>query len=139
MTKEEDKQYYEAMNSYHKELDEKWNKAKKELQGLIHPKYFDFAENNETYYSDGIVEIQEISAKPNYPNRKYCKIKNGGDGGAYEHNTDNIEMYDKESQYEGEPVEYWVWQTTGYCEDDYSGFLLLPLLDGRFWKVGYSC
>ena len=56
------------------------------------------------------------------------------------HGTDTIETLNEDSKYEGEEIEYYVWQTTGYMGDDYSGFLLLPLLDGkRFWKVGYSC
>jgi hypothetical protein len=34
---------------------------------------------------------------------------------------------------------YYVWQTTGCCEDDYSGFILFPLKDGRYYKFWYSC
>lgn len=30
-----------------------------------------------------------------------------------------------------------VFQTTGYCEDDYSGFLLFPMKDGRYWKISF--
>ena len=32
-----------------------------------------------------------------------------------------------------------VWQTTGACEDDYSGYLLFPLSNGDYWKISYSC
>jgi hypothetical protein len=32
-----------------------------------------------------------------------------------------------------------VWQTVGYCEDDYSGYLLFPLNNGTYWKISYSC
>jgi hypothetical protein len=32
-----------------------------------------------------------------------------------------------------------VWQTVGYLGDDYSGYLLFPLKDGRYWKILYSC
>ena len=32
-----------------------------------------------------------------------------------------------------------IWQTVGYCEDDYSGYLMFPLKDGRYWLVSYSC
>jgi len=137
-TPEEEKQYIEAMDNYHAELKYKWNKAKEELQGLIHPKYFDFAMSNETYYSEGIVEIERFKPKyTSYPNSEHCR-----EGGlTYIKITTDIGCYDFESEYEGEMVEYWVWQTTVGMEcDSYSGFLLLPLLDGkRFWKVGYTC
>ena len=114
-------------------------KAKEELNGLIEPKYFDFVENHDTYYSDGIVEAEKVnSTRINYPGLECCKTK--GDSLVYIKTKNEIDCLDFESKYEGETVEYWVWQTTGCCEDDFSGFILLPLLDGkRFWKVGYSC
>ena len=34
---------------------------------------------------------------------------------------------------------YYVWQTTGCCEDDYSGYLLFPLSNGKYFKVHYVC
>jgi hypothetical protein len=138
LTKEEEKQYYEEMDKYHKDLDEKWNKAKEELNGLIEPKYFDFAQSNETFYSEGIVEIEKFKPQyTSYPNSEHCRE----DAMTYIKTTTEIECYDFESKYEGETVEYWVWQqTTGMEGDSYSGFLLLPLLDGkRYWKVAYSC
>lgn len=139
-TPEEEKQYIEAMDNYHAELKSKWNKAKEELQGLIHPKYFDFAESNDTYYSEGIVEIIETEQKRSgYSDKKHCRIKEDKDKLLYIFHTDSLETIE-ESEYEGENIEYYVWQQTGYMGDDYSGYLLLPLLDGkRFWKVGYSC
>ncbi len=33
----------------------------------------------------------------------------------------------------------YVYQVTGYLGDNYSGFLLLPLNDGRYFKISYSC
>lgn len=32
-----------------------------------------------------------------------------------------------------------VWQTTGCCEDDYSGYIMFPLTDGTYWVVKYHC
>lgn len=138
ITKEEEKRHIEAMDNYYAELDSKWSKAKEELIGLIDPKYFDFAQSNETYYSEGIVQIERF--KPQYtshPNSEHCRESNM----TYIKTTNEIECYDFDSEYEGESVEYWVWQIETSMEgDSYSGFLLLPLLDGkRFWKVGYSC
>jgi hypothetical protein len=136
MTKEEQR-YFLEMHEHHNKLNERWDKAKEELSGLIDPKYFDFAESQEYYDTIGIVEIERFKPeRTNYPDHEHCKE----DGMTYIKTTGEIECYYFESKYEGERVEYWVWQTTGYLEDDYSGFLLLPLLDGkRFWKVSYSC
>ena len=30
-------------------------------------------------------------------------------------------------------------QTVGCCEDDYSGFILIPLKNKKYWKISYSC
>ena len=32
-----------------------------------------------------------------------------------------------------------IWQTAGVCEDDYSGFILIPLKNGKYWEISYSC
>lgn len=135
----EEQEAFNEMAKYYDGQQSKWSKAKEEIKELIHPKYFDFAENNDTYYSEGIVEIEETDERINgYSNTRHCRIKDGSP--LYLYTTNEVECYGFESKYEGEPVEYWVWQETGFCEDDYSGFMLLPLLDGkRFWKVGYSC
>lgn len=137
---EEEKEMYEAWQKAMDEYDQKWIDAKGELEGLIHPKYFDFTENNDTYYSEGIVEIIETEEKRSgYSDKKHCRIKEDKDKLLYIFHTDSLETIE-ESEYEGENIEYYVWQQTGYMGDDYSGYLLLPLLDGkRFWKVGYSC
>lgn len=34
---------------------------------------------------------------------------------------------------------YYIWQTVGMLGDDFSGFLLYPLNDGKFFKISYSC
>jgi hypothetical protein len=138
LTKEQEKEYHDAMGKYYNEMDAKWNKAKEELNGLIEPKYFDFAENHDSYHSEGIVEIEKFKPKyTSYPNSEHCKQ----DGLTYIKTIGEVECYDFESKYEGKTVEYWVWQqSTGMEGDSYSVFLLLPLLDGkRFWKVAYSC
>ncbi len=140
ITTEEEKQMYEDCQKAQDEYDQKWIDAKDELEDLIHPKYFDFIEEHDTYHSEGIVETIETEEKRRgYENYKHCRIKSDKDKLLYIYHTDEIESIQIESEYEGEEIEYYVWQTTGYSEDDYSGFLLLPLLDGRFWKVGYSC
>lgn len=143
ITKEEEKQMYEEMMAYEKEHQDKWNKAKDDLKELIHLKYFDFMENHDSYNSEGIVEIYEVDDKQNgYGlSQRNCRIVGDKFSGLFMHTTSEVEyMYGEEGNYEGEPVEYWVkqWSTGMEC-DSYSGFLLLPLNDGKYWKVGYSC
>lgn len=117
-----------------------WNKVKEDLKDLIEPKYFDFAETNETYYSEGFVNIIEVKERnQGYKNYPHCREFGTSDTRVYMKHDDNLETLDDKSKYEGERVEYWVWQMTGYSCDDYSGFLLLPMLDGRYWKIAYSC
>jgi hypothetical protein len=140
MISEEEKEMYDALDAYYDKLESDWKQAKEQVKDLIEPKYFVFAESNDTYESYGIVEIEETEEKRNgYPNHRCCRVKNVKDYNLYMHTTNEVETYNDDSPYEGEPVEYWVWQTTGYLGDDYSGYLLLPLKDGRYWKIGYSC
>lgn len=113
---------------------------KEELADLIHPKYFGFAGNHETYSSKGIVEIIETEDREHgYQQYPHCRILNDEDNYLYIHHKTELEMIDGTSPYEGEDIEYYVWQTTGYIGDDYSGYILLPLLDGKYWKISYSC
>lgn len=142
LTKEEEKQLHAEMSAHQTELEEKWNAAKKELDGLIHPKYFDFAENHDTFYSNGIVETHEVDDKQNGygKDQRNCRIK-GENSPLYMHTTSEVEYYyGYEGKYEGDSVEYWVHQwSVGMEGDSYSGYLLFPMTDGRFWKVRYSC
>ena len=143
LTKEEEKQMCDELIAYENERKEGWNKVKEELSDLIHPKYFDFIETMESYHSEGVVEINEVEDKQNgYSNsQRNCRIKGEGYSGLYMYTTSGVEyMYGEEGDYEGEFVEYWVNQwSTGIEGDSYAGFLLIPLSNGTFWKVGYSC
>jgi hypothetical protein len=143
LTKEEEKQMYDELIAYENERKEAWNKVKEELHGLIHPKYFDFMETMESYHSEGVVEINEVEDKQNgYPeSQRNCRIKAEGYSGLYMYTTGEVEyLYGEEGDYDGEGVEYWVNQwSNGIVGDSYAGFLLLPLNNGKYWKVGYSC
>lgn len=143
ISKEQEAQMYEEMMAYDKDRQEKWNKAKEDLKDLIHPKYFDFMENHDSYHSEGIVEMYEVDEKQSgySDSQRNCRIKGDGYSGLYMHTCGEVEnMYGEESIHEGEPVEYWVNQwSTGMEGDSYAGFLLLPLNNGKYWKVGYSC
>ncbi len=141
LDKEDEKKIFEEIQEEENRLLEEWEKAKEEVKDLIHPKYFDFIESHESYKSEGIVEIEETAdRKSGYSEYKHCRIKDTSDVQLYMLHDGEIEsLFGKESEYEGEKVEYWVYQQTGYLGDDYYGYLLLRLSNGKYWKVNYSC
>lgn len=134
------REMYEEFAAFEKEQKEKWNKAKEELKDLIHPKYFAFLEDHETYQTEGVFEIEETDRKENgYEKHKHCSVKNWSDGRLFIHHETTVETLEGDSEYEGEDIEYWVWQTCGYLGDDFSGYLLVPLNNGKYWMTSYSC
>ena len=138
LTKEEEEEIYNEYVSIMEKERNEWEKVKLEMRNLIHEKYIDFIEEHDTYGSEGVFEIKLTNEKKSgYPNYQCCRIE--ADSFLYMHQFCALETLNEKSKYEGESIEYYVWQTSGYCGDDYSGFLLLPLNDGRFWKVSYSC
>jgi hypothetical protein len=76
----------------------------------------------------GYVEVEETSnINTGYPSYKFYLEKGNPKSLRYMRQDDDGEFHNM------------VWQTVGHCEDDYSGFLLFPLNDGRYWKISYSC
>lgn len=131
---------YKEMIAEEKEHERKWTQAKSGIDGLIHPKYFDFVEDNDGYCSNGVVEIELTDQKQRGYKNQCCKIKDERFSHLYMHHSAKLETLSGASDFEGDKIEYWVWQITGPLGDDFSGSLLLPLLDGkRFWHVSYSC
>ena len=84
----------------------------------------------DAWHVKGIVEIYEVDEKSNgYSNYQHVRIKN----------DDNL-LYLKTECDEVKGINhYYVWQTTGYLGDDYSGIMLFPLNDGTYFKVSYNC
>lgn len=140
---EEIDEIYAEIIAHEKAEKENWEKIKEDLKDLIHPKYFDFIENHDSYRHEGIVEIVETDEKQSGygQNQRNCRIKDSGMSGLYMYTTMEVEyFYGYEGEYEGEMVEYWVNQwSIGTEGDSFAGYLLFPLSDGRYWKVGYSC
>jgi len=99
---------------------------KKKLKGLINIKklWKELNEEMEGWDVEGIVEI-ELTGKSErgYPNSICAKIKG-----------ENKYTY---TDYRGEGI--FVWQQTGYNGDDYSGWCLYPLKDGKHLKISYNC
>lgn len=130
-------EYEDTMNKKREERDS-W---KEKLKGLISTKHLWNQMNEETdnWNIEEIVEIEKITDKETIlkklgiytPYIEACKIKG-----------ENYFTYSKSECFDYEPKyisHYYVWQQTGYSGDDYSGYLLYPLKDGRYLKVSYSC
>lgn len=77
---------------------------------------------------ESYVEVEETDYKScAYPSYTFYKEKDNEKSLLYM-------KQDEEGKYHN-----MVWQTTGFCEDDYSGYLLFPLNNGKYWKISYSC
>lgn len=114
-----------------------WENEKEKLKGLIDPIYFYFAETHESYVSEGVVNIIEIPERTSgYSNHPHCRELDNNHL-IYIKNTINLES--KIPEFDNKELEYWVYQRVGHLGDDYSGYLLLPMYDGRYWKINYSC
>lgn len=126
----EEKEFYQSMwaevaEEENKRLQER-DSWKEKLKGLINTKRFwrEMEEDYDSWWIEGIVEIEPTGkSKEGYPNSVCARIK-GEKGYTY---TDYI----------GKGI--FNWQTVGIMGDDYSGYTLYPLKDGRYLKVSYSC
>lgn len=123
----------EAMEKEQKTKDD----FKKLLKGKINVlKLYDWLNEGHDYWNpEGIVEIKLTDEKSSgYPSYQHARVINDEDDGM---------LYMKQSADFDEPIKgieyYYVWQTTGMTGDDYSGYLLFELKDGKFFKISYSC
>jgi hypothetical protein len=79
----------------------------------------------------GIVEIYNTDEKSGgYSSYQHVRIKDDKDNLLYMMQDEN-EIYGINH--------CCVWQTCGMMGDDYSGYLLYPMKDGRYFKVSYYC
>lgn len=76
----------------------------------------------------GFVKVQQVetSKYDEYPSNKYYTIVDS-------------DIKRRFVRFDGEGDFHWVvWQTTGMLGDDYHGYLLLPMNDGRYWLTEYD-
>lgn len=109
------------------------NRFRKELKGLINISgLFAFLEEHDTWEPIGIVEIYDINKKASgYPDTQCVKVKDEKENLTY--------LKFKESEIRNVD-HYCVWQTSvGMSGDSYSGNLLFPLSNSKYFKVSYSC
>lgn len=126
----EEQWMHEAMEDCYKEemkrLEER-DSWKKKLKGLINTKklWKEMEEDMEGWDIEGIVEIDLTDEqRSGYCTKYQCARIKGEKGYLY-------------TDWGGKGV--FNWQQTGYLGDDYSGYLLHPLKDGKYLKVSYNC
>lgn len=76
----------------------------------------------------GFVKVQQVETYKHdkYPRNKYYTVI-GSD------------IKRRFVRFDGGGEFHWiVWQTTGVLEDEYHGYLLLPMNDGRYWLTEYD-
>ena len=109
------------------------NAYKAQLRGLINiVGLYRWLNSDMSYWQpDGIVEIVLTDEKRGgYSTYQHARIKDDEQKLLYMKTSfDDVRKIDH----------YYVWQTTGCCEDDYSGYLLFPLSNGKYFKVYYTC
>lgn len=129
------KDYNEQINKWYKEDKNKKSEWKTKLKGLINVSglYRFLEEGNESWQPIGIFDIEKIDNSSS--ERERCKLIN-------EQEEYKWMVYERVGHIdEIRSVDHWyVWQQTTSMEgDSYSGFLLLPLKNGKYFKVSYSC
>lgn len=127
------KAIHEELKKIKKQQKDLKNDYKKQLKGLINVTglYNHLNSDLESWYVCGIVEVYNVDEKINGYNSYQCvRIKDDSDNKLY--------MVQPNSDIKG-VTHNCVWQTTGYLGDDYSGYLLFPLSNGKYFKIEYTC
>lgn len=124
--------YAKEMKAYIENQIKVKNRFKKELKGLInvHGLFRELNDTLDTWMPLGYVEVYEVTEKSGgYSNYQHARIKDG---------KQNLLYMKQECQIRNVDHEY-VWQAVGCCGDDYSGFILFPLSNGRYLQIEFTC
>lgn len=76
-----------------------------------------------------------------YPNAEYYKIVNFKSEEEEEekiNSKDRFKSFNFQKVKESNDFYSLVWQQTGCCEDDYSGYILFPMKDNKYWVVNFT-
>jgi hypothetical protein len=104
--------------------------AKKIVQHRINYRWKHIARIlSETSWTDaGIVEVERSDYKNGfYPGAEHYTIKGDKDQTKFMKQTEDGVGH------------VLIWQVTGFLGDNYNGWMLFPLSDGKYWKVDYNC
>ena len=119
----------EAEKKYAQELSEKKEKFKEQLRSLLNVDLvWNFLNDNDNWEPEGSIDIKIIEGKEN---GRHIAID-------LSEPTRKFERQDEHPEEAGVDHVY-CWQTNGYLGDDYSGWMLFPLSNGRYFRVSYSC
>ncbi len=114
---------------WHEELQAKKDKFKEELRPLLDVDLvWEFLNDNETWEPEASVNIKIIKERPN---GRHIAIDLSDPKRKFERQDEDI--------YEAGVDHVYVWQTVGFCGDDYSGWMLFPLSNGRYLRISYTC
>lgn len=117
----------ECIEEENKRLQER-DSWKEKLKGLINTKklWRELEEDYENFWGiEDIVELELTDEKREGYSKDYQCARIKGERGYLYTDWDGNGVFN--------------WQQTGYLGDDYSGYLLYPLKDGKYLKVSYSC
>jgi len=121
------------MRKEERQIRKQRNLYKAQLRGLINVAgLYRWLNGDMSFWMpEGIVEIVLTDEKRSgYSTYQHARIKDDKERFLYMKTSfDEVRKIDH----------YYVWQTTGCCEDDYSGYLLFPLSNGKYFKITYSC
>lgn len=138
MEDEYQKEFEDCMRQMYEQ--EQADKAswRQKLTGLINvDSLFNNLDTNDSWTPQDIVEVYEVEEKRSgYSSYQHARIKEDKDRLLYMKVT--VDQDDEDEAIEGIDHTY-VWQTTGILGDDFSGYALYPLNDGRYFKIHYSC
>jgi hypothetical protein len=133
--------YADIMKEYYRKDKLIKKNTKKQLKGLVNVSgLYRWLEENDTWEPLGIFSIEEkpksATGFPSIDNLiKFIIIDNPNK------EDESFMSYElvKNDEYRGQ-THYYVWQTTTNMEgDSYSGYLLIPLNNGKVFKVSYTC
>ena len=136
-----DQQFEEAMDGvmeYQKQETDKLLAALKFVLGEIdYPpeRIKEYLRDGDNYHIGYCRVYEEENYKsPNYPDHKFYSVVD----------EDNKEYYIphflmRQDDNSEDSFHCLVWQTTVCGEDDYEGYILFPLTDGRYWVVRFEC
>lgn len=123
-------EWYELERKQEIKLKNLW---KKNLKGLVNVSgLFKYLDEDNYWQPIGIVEVYETDEKTGgYSSYQHVRVKDD--------ENDKL-LYLKQPEFDLRGVDHiCVWQTCGMMGDDYSGYLLFPLKNGKYFKVSYSC
>lgn len=120
---------FQDENKYFIEVQHKKDTIKEQLRSLMDvDAVWNWLNEDMHWEPEGSVNVEIIEERAN---GRHIAIDLSEPKRKFERQEESIMEYGIDHCY--------VWQTVGYCGDDYSGFMLLPLSNGRYLRIRYTC